>query len=367
MPSPAKVLFLVPYPLHRAPSQRFRVENFLPFLDQQGIEYKLAPFLDEATFSILYSNASAIRKGLGVLKGFLKRLYLLLFAIHRYDYVFVHREASPLGPPIFEFLAAKVFRKKLIYDFDDAIWIADSTNKALNWVKAYWKVRHICSWAHTVVGGNEYLCNYARQYNANVVLIPSCVDVERQHNKLKDQDQRPLTLGWTGSHSTLKYLDRLVPQLSALAARGVRILIICNKPPAFHFEGLQFVQWKEETEIDDLLQMNIGIMPLEEDAWSKGKCGFKLIQYLSLGIPAIASPVGVNQQIIEEGKNGFLATTIEQWQQAIDTLVDDEALRKQMGTAGRSKIEKDYSIQAYETVFAGLFSDEGSGDPRAFA
>lgn len=355
MPENTKVLFIVPYPLGRAPSQRFRVEAFFPCLIKNGMKYSVHSFLDDETYAVLYSNSSFIKKSLGVLKGYFKRL-LLLFQIHRFDYLFVHREASPLGPPFFEFLAAKVFRKKIIYDFDDAIWITDSKKHILNWFKAYWKIKFICKWAYKVVGGNDFLCSYAKQFNKNVVLVPTCVDTEYRHNRLADQDKQPLTIGWTGSHSTLRYLDPLFPLLKSLVENdGVKILIICNKPPGFSFPGLQFLPWSAATEIDDLLQVNIGIMPLQNDPWSEGKCGFKLIQYLSLGIPAVASPVGVNKNIIEQGINGFLSDSAEAWEKALVSLIANNALRKEMGINGRRKIIDKYSIQAYEKVFLGLF------------
>jgi glycosyltransferase involved in cell wall biosynthesis len=356
MPEKKKVLFIVPYPLHRAPSQRFRVELFLPFLKQAGIDFTVLPFLDDHTYLVLYSHSSLLKKIGGVVKGFLRRI-MALVRIHQYDYIFIHREASPLGPPFFEFFAAKVFRKKIIYDFDDAIWIADSKNKILNWLKAYWKIKFICSWAYKVVGGNEFLCSYAGKFNGNVVLIPTCVDTENVHNRVKDQEDQPMTIGWTGSHSTLRYLDPIVPVLKSFAENfGVRTVIICNKPPQFSFQGLQYVPWKEASEINDLLQIHIGIMPLQNDIWSEGKCGFKLIQYLSLGIPAVASPVGVNKQIIEQGVNGYLCTEVADWEKALSGLLTDIRRREEMGINGRKKIVQSYSMTAYKNGFLKLFT-----------
>ncbi|HVG39984.1 MAG TPA: hypothetical protein VM888_00135, partial [Chitinophagaceae bacterium] len=215
MSSEKKVLFLVPYPLHRAPSQRFRVELFLPILQKANITYKVETFLDGATWTILYSKASAAKKAWGVFKGFLKRLYVVLFIVPRYHYIFVHREASPVGPPIFEFIISKIWRKKMIYDFDDAIWIPNTSqeNKIVSWFKAFWKVKYICRWSYKVVGGNNYLCNYAQQFNHQVILIPTCVDVMQHHNLVKEQASEKVVIGWTGSHSTMKYLDQILPVL----------------------------------------------------------------------------------------------------------------------------------------------------------
>jgi glycosyltransferase involved in cell wall biosynthesis len=356
-----KVLFLVPYPLHRAPSQRFRVELFLPLLQERQIPYRVEPFLDETTWGVLYSNASAIKKGIGVIKGFLRRVYVLFFVLPWYEYVFVHREASPVGPPIFEFFISKLWRKKLIYDFDDAIWIPNTSkeNKIVSWLKAFWKVKYICRWSYKVVGGNAFLCAYARRYNANVLLIPTCVDADRQHNRLKEQQTPNVVVGWTGSHSTMGYLKSIVPVLQAVAEeQKIAIVIISNKPPPFSLPRLQFISWKEATEIEDLLQLNIGVMPLEEDAWCEGKCGFKLIQYLAMGIPAVASPVGVNRQIIEQGKNGFLCKSEQEWHTALTTLIKDDVLRTEMGKAGRARVVQQYSVQANAAAFVSLFAPE---------
>jgi glycosyltransferase involved in cell wall biosynthesis len=354
-----RVLFLLPYPVRRAPSQRFRIELFLPTLQKAGFHYHIQTFLDEATWKILYKKGSSHRKAWGVLKGFGRRLKAILFDVPRYDYVFIHREAAPLGPPFFEWVITKIWRKKLIYDFDDAIWIPNTSqeNKLVGWFKAFWKIQYICSWAYKVVGGNDYLCSYARQYNKNVVLIPTCVDTEGGHNRLKDQRTDKVVIGWTGSHSTMSFLEPLVPVLKKIVReQDVELVIISNKAPAFSIPGLQFLPWQEATEIEDLLQLHIGIMPLEADPWCEGKCGFKLIQYLALGIPAVASPVGVNQYIIEEGVNGYLCSTSKEWEKALTVLVKEEQKRVVMGAAGRKKIEEHYSLQAQAGLFLDLFS-----------
>src|SRR5688572_15577182 len=160
-----RVLFLVPYPLHRAPSQRFRVELFFPILEQQGVIFQVRPFMDEATWDVLYKSGSPLQKVWGVLKGFIKRIMDVVYLVPQHDFIFIHREASPVGPPIFEFIISKIWRKKIIYDFDDAIWIPNTTNenKIVNWVKAFWKVKYICNWSYKVVGGNAYLCSFAKQ------------------------------------------------------------------------------------------------------------------------------------------------------------------------------------------------------------
>jgi glycosyltransferase involved in cell wall biosynthesis len=299
-----------------------------------------------------------VQKAWGVIKGFLRRTKAMLMDVPQYDYIFIHREASPIGPPIFEFIISKIWRKKIIYDFDDAIWIPNTTNenKIVGWLKAFWKIKYICRWSYKVVGGNDFLCNYARQYNKAVILIPTCVDVAQQHNQLKNQQTGKVVVGWTGSHSTMKYLDDIVPVLKRLVKEfDIEVLIISNKAPHFTIPNLQFIPWKEDTEVNDLLQLNIGLMPLHNEVWSEGKCGFKLIQYLALGIPAVAHPVGVNKEIIQEGITGFLCATEEQWYHSLKHLITKEEFRKQAGVKGRASIVEKYSIQSYRDIFINLF------------
>ena len=354
-----KVLFLVPYPIRHAPSQRFRVELYEPYLRQAYIQYKIAGFMNEKTWNVLYKDGSALQKAGGIIMGYLKRLKHVIWDIHRYDYIFVHREAAPLGPPVFEWIITKLWRKKMIYDFDDAIWIPNTSaeNKIASLVKANWKVKYICKWAYKVVGGNDYLCNYAKQVNSNVIRIPTCVDMERIHNKIKTHHNGKVVVGWTGSHSTLSYLGDVIPVIKELQEEiDFSFLLIANKKPELNLRDWEFVPWNETTEVQDLLKIDIGIMPLHDDAWSEGKCGFKLIQYLSLGIPAVASPVGVNKDIIEDGTNGYLCSNNEEWKSRLKELITDMQLRQRMGEAGHSKMIREYSIQSQKDNFLNLFS-----------
>lgn len=353
-----KVLFLVPYPIQKAPSQRFRVENFLPFLTAESITYKIAPFMDIDTWSVLYSGGSTLKKVIGICKGYLKRIKNTLIDVRNYDYIFIHREATPIGPPLIEWFIAKVLKKKIIFDFDDAIWIAPSSqNKILTFLKFYSKTGKICKWSHQVVGGNTYLCNYAKRFNTNVIEIPTCVNTIDAHNRLKKQETEKVVIGWTGSHSTMIYLDFFIPVYRRLYKKfNIDFVIISNKAPEYNDPGIKFIKWQEATEVQDLMNINIGIMPLTNDAWSEGKCGFKLIQYLALGIPAVASPVGVNKIIIDE-ENGFLCTTEDEWFNALNTLLNDQNLRAQMGLNGRKKIQDQYCVYANKERFLQLFID----------
>lgn len=331
----------------------------MPALAEVGIKYKIEPFIGEGTRRVLYKKGHFFSKFFGLCKGFIKRWGALLFTVPFYDYVFIHREAAPIGPPVFEWIIAKLYGKKVIYDFDDAIWIPNtsSANYFANWFKAFWKVKYICKWAYKVVGGNVYLCNYARQFNKNVVHIPTCIDTEKYQPRSTPRHPSELTVGWTGSHSTLKYIDKIIPAINKLQETvDFKFIVIADKSPLLTLKNWQFVPWNIDSETEDLLRFDVGVMPLEPDAWSEGKCGFKLIQYFACGIPAIASPVGVNKTIIEQGCNGYLCTSEEEWIAALSDLVMNEHRRIEWGKRGRDKVVSVFSTKSNAAQFLSLFS-----------
>ena len=349
--------FWVPYPTRVAPSQRFRVELFLPLLEKHGYRYELLSFLDQSGWDVLYKRGKAFAKFFGLVKGFFRRVGHL-FQSTQADFVFLHREATPVGPPIFEWLLAKVFRKKIIYEYDDAIWIPGGEKisffkKLMKWA---WKVKHIIKWSYKVVGGNDFLCDYARPYNRNVIKIPTVVDTNDGHHSMKDQyNGDRVVVGWTGTHTTLHNLEEiehLIPELKKEI--DFDFYIISNKPPQWDFDFI-YKKWEEETELEDLLKMHIGLMPLKKGPWFEGKCGFKLIQYLACGIPAVASPVGVNPKIVRHGTDGFIAHNDQEWKDYVKKLINDASLRSDMAKKGREHIVKEYSLESCENDFIELF------------
>ncbi|MBS1588540.1 MAG: glycosyltransferase family 4 protein [Bacteroidetes bacterium] len=356
---PKSVLFIVPYPIHCAPSQRFRVELYETVLQKNGIQYRIAPFMDEATWAIIFKPGHSFAKLKGLVKGYGRRIAHLFDSL-QYDYIFVHREATPLGPPVWEWIVTHLFRKKMIFDFDDAIWIPRITkgNGLARWFKNFGKTKYLCRWATLVSGGNNFLNQFAVQNGAQkTVFLPTVVDVIHKHNKVKKHHEGKPVVGWTGSHSTLFYLDAFMPILQTLQEQfDFTFLVIADKSPDLPLCDWQFIQWNEETEVADLLRMDIGIMPLKADKWSEGKCGFKLIQYMSCGIPSLADPVGVNKDIIDDGINGFLCTNTEQWSEKLSQLIQFPELRREMGEKGREKIVQSYSLQSQEEKFIALFN-----------
>jgi glycosyltransferase involved in cell wall biosynthesis len=353
-----KILIIAPYPPGIAPSQRFRFEQYLPYLAEKSWKYDYAPFIDMATWRVLHQPGHFAGKAVGIFRAFLRRLRLL-FRLRSYDRIFIHREASHIGPPVFEWLIARVFRKKIIYDFDDAIWLPNFSehNRTFQWLKYYRKVRDIMRWSHRVSAGNAYLADFARPRNPSVTVIPSTIDTVGLHNQLvPHEDERPVVIGWTGTLTTIKYLQELLPLFRELEqTHDFRLTVIANEHPHFELTSFRFVPWQKEREIADLLTFRIGLMPLHDDIWSRGKCGFKALQYMALGIPPLVSPVGVNAQIVTHGVNGFHCRHRDDWQRYLIQLMEDPGLRRRMGQAARERVESAYSVNANRDAFLGLF------------
>ncbi|MFY0607982.1 MAG: glycosyltransferase [Cyclobacteriaceae bacterium] len=400
-----KIIFLAPYPLRSAPSQRFRFEHFFKSMEEKGFIWEFQSFLTEKGWSVIYSNGNWLSKITSTLAGFLIRL-LLLFRIRSFDLVFIHRELTPFGPPVFEWLISRVFRKKVIYDFDDAIWMSDRTQESTLWRWLKWrnKVALLCKWSWKVSVGNNFLGDFARQHCSHVVLIPTIVnsdvhargvsalrqaqrdthkqampdmpeqaqhDIQQaqsdtkanpQHNHINtltlSKPAKP-TIGWTGSHSTLAYLDDLIPVLKELQSDyKFTFLVIANKNPHLPLDDFEFINWSQEYEVEDLLKIDIGVMPLKDTHWEKGKCGFKLIQYFAMEIPAVASPVGVNNHLIKDNHNGYFARNKDEWKQQLIKLLSDQELRSRMGKEGRKLIESSYSVSSLNEKFLSLFDED---------
>jgi len=351
-----RILIIAPYPKGQAPSQRFRFEQYLDLLEKEGFETEYHSFLNDKTWKTLYKEGAFLAKAFGIISSFLRR-FILLFSIRKFDHIYIHREASIIGPPIFEWIIAKVLRRKYIYDFDDAIWLANysDSNAKFHRLKAYWKVKKIMKWAGEISAGNDYLKEYALKYNENVRVIPTTIDLENVHNVVTKQSET-INIGWTGTHTTMAYLDNLIPVLKRLEQKHTfTFTIISNLEPTYDLASLKFIQWSKETEIKDLSTFNIGVMPLKEDVWANGKCGFKALQYMALQIPSVVSPVGVNKEIIQNGENGYLCATDEEWENILSSLIENKEQRITIGQNGQKTIENHFSVKSQSDNFLNLF------------
>ncbi|MGY4884324.1 MAG: glycosyltransferase family 4 protein [Nanobdellota archaeon] len=266
-------------------------------------------------------------------------LFLKLFD-SKDDLYYVQRLRNPLISFLLKLHHIKGV--KIIYDFDDAIFIYD--NKEVN---------KMIKLSNAVIVGNNYLANYTKKYNRNVYVIPTSIDLREIDNLRKDYslNNPKIILGWIGSQWTLKYLEEIREPLENIAKRyPLELRIIgpensMEKLKNFKNINIKVIPWKLETEWKELSKVDIGIMPLPDDEWTKGKCALKLLQYMSLEIPAIGSYVGANKEAISNGKNGFLPKDKKEWEKYLELLIKDKKLRMKLGKAGRKTVEEKYSLE----------------------
>ena len=352
------ILFLTPYPFDTAASQRFRFEQYYSYLKEKNMDFEVQAFWEQKAWEILYQKGKSISKLYYLLKGLLRR-FLLVFSCFKYDYIFIHREIYPTGTKFLIYFLSKVLKRKIIYDFDDAIWLPNfaDNNKKFAFVKSYGQVKTLCKHAYKVSVGNDYLKDYALHFNKNVIVNPTTIDTDNLHNQINTIIHKPTVIGWTGTHSTLKYVLDLLPILDEFEEKNSFVLmIISDKKPDFKRPYLQFVKWNKSTEIQDLLKFSVGIMPLSDDKWAKGKCGFKALQYMSLGIPALVSPVGVNTKIVDDQVNGWVCKNWNDWRKELEHILIHPNAAIKMGAKAREKIVNSYSVKSNRDNFLGLFN-----------
>jgi glycosyltransferase involved in cell wall biosynthesis len=352
-----RILALVPAVYDTSPCQRYRFEQWAPFLRNLGAQIAFEPFEDDGLHAIFYQRGYYWAKSRFTLQAVVRRISVLKH-IREFDVVYVHREAALLGPPIFE---NWVHRSgvPMVFDFDDAVWLPVSSgpNGKLSLLKCCGlRTRTACRNSAHVMAGNAYLAGFAQQYNRNVTIVPTTIDIAKYTVGKKTQNEVPV-IGWTGSFSTVPYLDTIRGALLRLArSRRFRLRVVGT--PEYRLEGVdvQASDWRADTEVDDLRVIDIGIMPLPDDAWSRGKCGLKALQYMGLGIPAVVSPVGVNSSIVKDGENGYTATTEDEWVAKLDLLLASPELRQKIGAVGRLTVEQEYSAQVHAPRVFNIFA-----------
>jgi len=360
MRNKARIHYFVHHRPDRSPGQRFRCEQYLPALREAGFEIRWHALLNEKDDRLFYSKGNYTAKALLVLRKFFQRMRQLR-DVRPGDIAFVYREAFMLGHTFFE-RQLKKRGASLVFDFDDAIWLMEVSegNRKISFLKNPGKTADICRLADLVITGNDYLAAYARKYAGRVEVVPTSIDTDYHAPMNASFHHGKVCIGWTGSESTVKHFEILLPILRKLKEKyGERISykLISNSRETYPEIGLDSTPWNMEREVEDLAAIDIGIMPLPDDEWSRGKCGFKLLQYMSMGRPVLASPVGVNTAIVDQGVNGFLADGEEEWLEKLSLLIEDVELRKKMGAKGREKIRKDYSMQGIKDRYVALFRD----------
>lgn len=356
MPS---VLFFTAYPIEDA-SCRYRVHQFVPYLERAGYKCEVSSFCSPDLFAALKEKGRFALKLREMLHCSAKRL-LCLRDISSFDAIVIHREAFPLLAPVVE---NSVLRRhtKVIFSFDDAIYAGHEEVAGLSHPVLYrWK--HGAGYdevirrsAHVIVG-NSILAEYARQFNRKLSVIPTVVDCRKFQFRLPC-DARPVTIGWMGSRSTAPYLALVAPALRRLAsafAGRVHFRFVGapgHQPRVPNSYSAPFVLGRE---IEELRSFDIGIMPLPDTEWTRGKCAFKAIQYMASGVPVVASPVGITSDLVQHNANGLMAAGEEDWFCELARLAFDVNLRRRLALAGRKTIEESYSLERWGPRMVEIF------------
>ena len=352
-----RILFIAAHRPDRSPSQRFRFEQYFSFLKQNGFDYDFSFLISERDDKIFYQPGNFHTKLYIFLKSLWKRWKDAVRA-DQYDIIFIQREAFMTGSAFFE----KKFRKskaKIVFDFDDAVWNLDisDANKKFGWLKDPGKTAKIISMSDLVIAGNQYLADYAKHHNDNVIIIPTTINTG-EYVKIKPAVQNEqVCIGWSGSITTIKHFEYAIPFLKKLKQKyGNKILIKVIGDESYENAelGIKGIAWNKKDELKELSSFDIGIMPLPDDEWAKGKCGLKGLQYMALEIPCVMSPVGVNSEIVQDGISGFLAKDENEWIEKISLLIENPELRKKIGTEARKTVEEKYSVNSQKEKYFSL-------------
>lgn len=369
MQKPSKVLYFTKYS-RNAGSSRLRSFQYFPFLETAGIKVEVSPLFSEQYLEQLYAKKSTKQEAF---RGYFKR-FLKIFSVGNYNAVVIEKELFPFLPAFFEQLF-NLFGIKYIVDYDDAVFhnYDLSSNAVVKSILGK-KIDTVMKNAEVVVAGNSYLADRAKKSGTkNIEIIPTVIDLERYPLIKKTETFHPprrngerkvsspnekFVIGWIGTKSTFE--KHLLPKkswiLKAQELGGVEFHIVGITTPQGLGDQVKYIPWAEDSEVSEIQKFDVGIMPLEDSPWEKGKCSYKIIQYFACGIPAIVSPIGMNKEVVTPSENGFWASTEEEWLTAIKTLRQEKELRNYMGLQGRKAVENKFAIQVTAKKWIGILN-----------
>jgi glycosyltransferase involved in cell wall biosynthesis len=338
---------------------RYRILQYHSVAARDGVHIEHRSLMGSRYFRWQIENSHLFLRLLLYPLLLLQRLWQVLVAAPSYDAVWISREMAPLGPPVYERLL--LWRsKRVVLDVDDALHISDKQSS--RWLprllRNYEKFGRLASRYSVVVCGNEYLADFYRAHGANVCIVPTVVEVGR-YARIAHLEAKVPRIGWIGTPLNKHHVELLRPALSQLAAlrRFELVLVGLNEPLDFELPNVRYIQWKLSDELDFFAHFDIGIMPLIDSHFARGKCAFKLVQYMAARLPVVGSPVGANCDVIDHGRNGFLAGTQEEWLTALRTLIDDPALRRSMGEHGCELVRRSYSVENAWPVYKAILRE----------
>jgi glycosyltransferase involved in cell wall biosynthesis len=327
----------------------------VPLLAPHGIQLEVRPFLTNRTFDALYDRAHAMRIVAGIGAGIARRSREMR-RLDTYDVVFVQREAALVGPPVIERAASR--RRPLVLDLDDATYYEHPSHvfgAIASTLKWRGKTDQLIRWSTHVVCGNPAIASYVARLGIPTTVQPTLVDVDH-FTPRAERAAGEVVIGWVGTQSTYGYFKVLLPVLRRLAtAHQFRVRVVGGGPEAAGVKGIESIRWSLEREVQDLQSFDIGVYPIPDDAWAMGKSGLKAIQYLSCGIPYVASPVGVVAELGVPGTTHFEGRTEDEWYHALARLLGDAGLRAEMGRRGREYAVRHFSTRNAAAMLADLF------------
>jgi len=361
-----KVLVVCPFPQGVAAGQRLKYEQYLDHWRENGYEVVISSFMDEPMWNIVYTRGNYMLKILGTLRGYFRRL-LDIFRISRFEVVYIFMWVTPIGTSFFERLFRRL-SKHLIYDVEDNVLMekGNDLNPLVKILKSSDKTAFLIKSADHVITSSPFLNDYCLEINQNKVCtyISSSVDTAIFLPTNSYSNKSKVTIGWTGTFSSKVYLDLLRNVFLELNKRiDFKLRVIGN----FQYElpgiDLEVIQWTKEREVEDLQGIDIGVYPLVQDEWVLGKSGLKAIQYMAFGLPTVATNVGTTPRIIKHMANGWLVKTDEEWIDALETLIKNPELRRNMGEAARLTVLESYSTRVIKSTYLSILNKLTEGKP----
>ena len=340
-----RIAALVPNVLGVSPGQRVRIELWSEYLRRAGWQVDFYPFEDDRLHAILYEPGHALPKVSLLARCYLRQLARVVKG-PPCDVLLIHREAALVGPALLERLAARL-GVPVVYDIDDPVFLPyrSPMNGWFSLLKFSRKTHTIFRLSDHVIAINQRIADYAARYNPSVSVIPNCVDVER-YRPVEKAAGGPARLVWVGSHSTMPNLESIAAPLARLQAGSDFVLrVIGAGQVSLPGVRAEVRQWSAETEVADLQGCDVGLLPLPDMPWNHWKLFFKMVQYMAVGLPVVARRMGPNGEIIEDGVNGFLVETEDEWHDRLRTLLEDRPLRERMGAAARRTAVERFSLQ----------------------